>query len=56
MRIATITRQTLRKLTPIARTHDTPPSTTRIAQAKAERSLIDLVAACRGVIKLWRQG
>lgn len=46
MRIATITRQTIRKVIPVARIHDTPPSPTRIAQAKAERSLLDLVAAC----------
>ena len=42
-----LTRQLIRKLTPVSKTHDTPSSPTRIAQAKAERSLIDLVTALR---------
>ena len=41
-----LTRQSIRKTIPVAQTHDTPTSPIRIAQAKAERSLLDLIAAC----------
>lgn len=42
-----LTRQLISKITPVSKTHDTPPSPARIAQPKAERSLLDLIAALR---------